>query len=99
MIDVETLIKETFMVPLEENVDISANLTAETENLSRYVKAIEKFKAKMKAKMSSSLMKRRKSEGGSSRYSLVETWLGDYSKYVQDREYPFNDSDGYIEKQ
>ncbi len=82
------------------NID---TLPADTENLSRLSKAVEKFKAKLKSRMSSSLMlkKQKSSDIKSSvppKYILLEESLKDNSKYAITYDYPFNDSDGYIEK-
>ena len=67
--------------------------------MSRLSKAVDKFKGKIKSRMSSSIMKKKASEVPTEvplKYTLLEESFKDNSKYALTSDYPYNDSDGYI---
>jgi hypothetical protein len=85
-------------VPLSE-CDTAWALPSDNDNLNRLSKAVDKFKGKLKTRMSSSALKKRKSELSiPTKQIQFEQALTDHSKYAATHDYPYNDSDGYIDK-
>ena len=80
-------------------------MTPEDDNLVKLAKGIEKFKGKLKAKVSSSalMMKKRSSSGVGvtveQRFQRIDEYLADFGKYTATSDYPYNDSDCEIERQ
>ena len=93
--EVETLLKSSLATPLSEMTEIGV-LEADSENLTRLSIAVEKFKAKIKT----CAIKKKKSSSTIpiEKQQFLELSFADHSKYAASYDYPFNDSDGYIEK-
>lgn len=91
--------------PLSELTNIPV-LPADNDILSKLSKSIERFKAKIKSKMTASSLLRKKAAANTEgldfrtlKFKRLDEYLEDCSKYVQIAyDYPFNDSDNYIKK-
>ena len=77
-------------------------LPADNSNLKRLSKAVEKFVNKQKSKISTSALRNKKSmdtnDSVPAKFTFLEESFLDHTKYASVIDYPFNDSDGYIEK-
>lgn len=77
-------------------------LDSSNDNLSKLVKSIDRFKAKLKYRLaSSSAIRKRSSKSGieqPNKFARIEEYMADTQKYFDKNDYPFNDSDSYVEK-